>query len=400
MTREDWILEGNLQVQSLTGDDGKKHEVVFGSEDVLPFAPSTACGKDGVNMADTDAYKLALLGNPRGNVEPGGKFRVCKPTTDGEFCVGRCYPDGDASEDSCWYKTASGKVCPWTDAPRCGAEGVYIQDTGRTKSGFCKCNAGYAGVACQYSDVANCSGNGAAQMDGTCKCNAGHAGDTCQYSDAVTCSGHGAAQTDGTCKCHPGFWGASCQLLTLTRAQQSGGYGADIVCDQPNSFVTQFCGSGENADCSGYTANHTSAYGILQCATSSVDLGRKSDKWIPTTSSYTMMCPVGTVLTGACVSGSGADCDGKFGKIRCTDYERLKPSNDAPGKVSGYFQTPVLGPGAVGVGVCNGGKNAGDCGGNFGNLFWRRYALDGQPLSRPDDPITRGLLPATLPGQK
>ena len=152
MTREDWIVKGDLQVQSLTGDDGKTYEVVFGSEHVLPIAPSTACDRDGVNMADADEYKLAMLGNPRGNVEPGGKFRVCKPTTDGQSCIGRCGPDGDASANSCWYKTVNNEVCPWMNEPPCqpGLLCCYNGGTPDVSVGSvkCKCTAGYLDKTC------------------------------------------------------------------------------------------------------------------------------------------------------------------------------------------------------------------------------------------------------------
>ena len=165
MTREDWIVHDSLKVRSLTGDDGKKYDVVFDASDVLPFAPSTACDQTGVSRDDADAWKVSLMGNPRGNVETNNKFRVCKPTTDGQFCEGKCYPDADPSVDTCWYKTADHKVCPWTDAPQCEAGGIYVQDPGRSKSGICCYNGAEPDVS-----------------DGTarCKCDVPYTGNTCQ----------------------------------------------------------------------------------------------------------------------------------------------------------------------------------------------------------------------------
>ena len=58
-----------------------------------------------------------------------------------------------------------------------------------SKGKFCnKCNTGYLGDQCQYSNLETCNNNGNAQSDGSCVCNTGYLGDQCQYSNLETCN--------------------------------------------------------------------------------------------------------------------------------------------------------------------------------------------------------------------
>src|SRR5262249_27644336 len=92
------------------------------------------------------------------------------------------------------------------------------------QQGVCRCNSGFNGANCQYSDATTCNGHGAAQMDGSCLCTTAFTGPSCNqcaanyYSyptctvrqAATTCSEHGTCGATGQCECSTGFTGASC----------------------------------------------------------------------------------------------------------------------------------------------------------------------------------------------
>ena len=150
--------------------------------------------------------------------------------------------------------------------------------------------------------------------------------------------------------------------------------GKDFTCPA-NSIITQFCGSGENADCGtvGYTSG---TYGAVQCSTANKDLGKPTSVWSDV-DTWDRKCPAGEVLTGLCVSGKNADCNGHRGRIQCTKYPNLMVSG-IEGSVTGTFKTPALQEGQVATGICNGGSNASDCASNnFGTLYYQDFSYDG-----------------------
>jgi hypothetical protein len=111
-------------------------------------------------------------------------------------------------------------TCPAVGASVCRGNG-----TCDSSSGKCMCKPGFAGPACQFSDLATCGGHGKADDNGACMCEPAFTGKTClqcgtnyfsypycRYCLATTtCSGHGTCDPlTGYCQCVTGFNGPNC----------------------------------------------------------------------------------------------------------------------------------------------------------------------------------------------
>ena len=76
--------------------------------------------------------------------------------------------------------------------------------------------------------------------------------------------------------------------------------------------VTQYCGSGENKDCSGYV-------GYLWCGQPFAADNRYGPMNVYRTDPHqTKACPDGYVITAVCFSGKNSDCAGYRSIITCT----------------------------------------------------------------------------------
>mmetsp|Transcript_24246 Transcript_24246/g.42942 ORF Transcript_24246/g.42942 Transcript_24246/m.42942 type:complete len:1794 (-) Transcript_24246:192-5573(-) len=196
-----------------------------------------------------------------------------------------------------------------------------------TLEGVCKCDDGFAGIACEKRTCQNdCSNNGYCSTDtGKCECYSGFFGDDCStYVPCPTnCTGtHGRCQDDGTCKCNDGWTGLDC-----------GSIGCPDDCSGNGQCIEGLCKC--NADFSGVSCNVTCANGCVhgQCfeGTCHCDLFHHGDSC-----SLPYECP--TTIADLPCSGNGV-CDMTNGKCHCQpgyDGESCEHGRHCPGDCNGH----------------------------------------------------------------
>jgi len=140
----------------------------------------------------------------------------------------------------------AGDACQYSDLTTCSRGGVAQDD------GSCDCNPGFAGSACQYSDAATCNGNGIAQDDGACFCAPGAAGPACEFSDQAHCSGHGSAQATGNCLCAATYAGPACQYSDKETCNGGGAVQDDGGCTCAPEFAGEACQYSDTETCSSH----------------------------------------------------------------------------------------------------------------------------------------------------
>ena len=129
-----------------------------------------------------------------------------------------------------------GRSCQFTDATTCNGKG-HVDDLGG-----CKCHdpaIGEGPTCVEYSNSQTCNGLGTVDKHGRCKCNdpATGEGPTCtEFSNAKTCSGAGVVDAVGRCTCHGPATGLgpTCAELSNRISCSSLGVVSVGACDKQN----------------------------------------------------------------------------------------------------------------------------------------------------------------------
>lgn len=131
---------------------------------------------------------------------------------------------------SCCYnpvdRTFNGKVCP--DSQQC-----YMGAVGGVH------HCAYPGMPARTYNLDNCNGKGKLNINKNditgCKCDVGYAGKSCQYSDANSCNSNGIVSHDKVtdvpiCTCNDGYEGSNCGTVTkITPVTENYGYNHQVL---------------------------------------------------------------------------------------------------------------------------------------------------------------------------
>ncbi len=288
-----------------------------------PAIPCTGAGGNNpcvngstcVDGVDNVAGANGVFGGPICNCPQGYSGDTCETAEnegqtcpDPNPCNGSSCVDGVDNRPSVrgvggWHCNcnagAAGLLCEYTDVGTCNGNGT-VNDQGE-----CTCNSGAVGANCEYTDVGTCNNHGTARADGTCDCNNNARGDNCEHTDGFTCNGHGTVRADGSCNCDDSHIGANCETEKTTCGRgdcsnngESSGYKEDM----PNGECQCDCDAGHSGNqcqtvggCGPFFIANSDANGGLNAAggaraTVQCDPGYSLDGNTPADNSIVLTC--------------------------------------------------------------------------------------------------------------
>lgn len=152
----------------------------------------------------------------------------------------------------------------------------------------------------------------------------------------------------------PGAEPTASPTIRADTVRVGGGHGVSFQCPA-NYHAVQYCGSGENLDCDGYSS-------WMLCEKLPSAYVSSTSVWYTTTGGqqFELHCPSGHVVTGGCFSGSACDCLGARLKLRCTKFDLVDTYGHEMLDAAGMFECRRLKDSQAITGICNSGSDF-DC---------------------------------------